>query len=157
MESCVKDGIKKLNNPLLKPDDITIYHDSLVNSLDWDKMGAAELIKGYRELSGNEAFSLLNDLEPPLFENLEEKHELLVSTMFLEGYTEIVEMPGLITGTNSAILNGNQVRWDFQPMAIIVNDFEMYAESRVINYWAFVLAGIVLLSLLVLLVIKAIR
>jgi hypothetical protein len=33
----------------------------------------------------------------------------------------------------------------------------MYAESRVINYWAFILAGVVVLVLLVLLVVKTVR
>ncbi len=66
-------------------------------------------------------------------------------------------MPGLITATNSAMLNGNQVRWEFQGGNVMVRDFEMYAESRVMNYWAFILAGLVMLALVVMLVVKAVR
>ena len=157
IESPLLDGMKKLNNPLLKPEDVTMYHDSLVGSFDWDKLEGTEIIDRYRELSGNEAFLLLKDIKPPLFEDLQKKYEMFLATVLLDGYTEIVEMPGLITGTNSAMLNGNQVRWDFQGGNIMVRDFEMYAESRVINYWAFVLAGVVMLALVLLLVIKAIR
>jgi hypothetical protein len=76
---------------------------------------------------------------------------------FIEGYTEVVEMPGLITGTNSEMLKGNQVSWDVHIEAFFVSDLVMYAESRVINYWAFILTGAVVLALLVLLVAKAVR
>jgi hypothetical protein len=157
IESVLIDGIKKLNNPLLKPEDVTMFHDSLVMDFDWNKLGGIEIIDGYRELSGNEAFSLLNDLKPPLFEDFQKKYESFLNTVLLDGYTEIVEMPGLITATNSAMLNGNQVRWEFQCGNVMVRDFEMSVESRVINYWAFVLAGVVMLALVVLLVVKAVR
>jgi len=157
IESVLQNGIEKLNSPLLKPEDLTMQHDSLIKYFDWDRLGFFEIIDGYRELSGNEAFLLLNDIKPPLFEDLQKKYEMMVSILLTEGYTEVVEMPGLITGTNSAMLNGNQVRWTFAPDSTLVRDFEMYAESRVINYWAFILAGVVMLTLVVLLVIKAVR
>ena len=157
IESVLLDGIKKLNNPLLKPEDVTMYHDSVAEYFDLDKWGEDKIIDGYCELSGNDAFLLLKDIKPPLFEDLQKKYEMFLSTVLLEGYTEIVEMPGLITATNSAMLKGNQVRWSFKPDTILVRDFEMYAESRVINYWAFVLAGVVMLTLVVMLVVKAVR
>ncbi len=103
------------------------------------------------------SFTLLYDLDPPIFEEYTKKMEKLGTIFQMEGYTEEVEMPGLITATNSAMLKGNQVRWDFQPMSVMIRDYEMYVESRVVNYWAFILGGIVLLSLVVLLVIKAAR
>jgi hypothetical protein len=99
----------------------------------------------------------LNKLEPSIFEDFMKKMKVLEAIFGLEGYTEEVEMPGLITATNSAMLKGNQVRWEFQPISVAASDYEMYAESRVINYWAFVLAGCVLLGLVVLLAVKAVR
>jgi hypothetical protein len=158
VESIIRDGIKRLNNPLLNPVDISVYHDSLSKQVDsWNDESPVTIIEDCRQWSGNDAFSLLNDLKPPLFEGFAKKMTVLDIVFKLEGYTEEVEMPGLITGTNSAMLNGNTVRWEFQPMNAIVSDYEMYAESRVINYWAFVVAGVVLLAFVVLLVIKAVR
>lgn len=158
VESILQNGIKKLNNPLLNPGDILIYHDSLYNKMeDWNFKEADDFIDCYSEWSGNEAFSLLHDLEPPLFEDFVKKIAVLDTIALIAGYTEVVEMPGLITSTNSTMLNGNQVRWEFQVMSVMISDFEMHAESRVINYWAFILTGIVLLALVVLLVIKAVR
>jgi len=158
VESIFRDGIKRLNNPLLNQVDISLYHDSLYNELDsWDDKSKLTIIEDCRKWSGNDAFLQLNDLKPPLFENFAEKVAALDTIFELEGYTEEVEMPGLITATNSPMLKGNQVRWDFQPMNVIVRDFEMYVESRVINYWAFILAGIVMLLFLILIIIKAFR
>lgn len=158
VESILQNGIKKLNNPLLNPGDIPIYHDSIYKKMeDWDFKKADDFIDFYSEWSGNKAFSLLHDLEPPLFEDFVKKIAVLDTIALIAGYTEVVEMPGLITSTNSTMLNGNQVRWEFQVMSVMISDFEMHAESRVINYWAFILTGIVLLALVVLLVIKAVR
>jgi len=158
VESIIQNGINRLNDPLLNSVDITVYHDSLYKKMEgFDIKEESDFTDCYLRWSGNAAFSLLNNLEPPLFEDFEKKLAGLESIFELEGYTEVVEMPGLITGTNSAMLKGNQVRWDFQAMYVIVRDLEMYAESRVINYWAFILAGIVMLALIVILVLKAFK
>jgi hypothetical protein len=158
VESIIQNGIIRLNNPLLNSENITIYHDSLYSQIEkFDIKEGNDFIECYQKWSGNEAFSLLNGLEPPIFEDFTKNISRLETILELEGYTEEAEMPGLITATNSAMLKGNQVRWDFQPIAALVCDYEMYAESRVINYWAFVLAGIVMLALVLLTVIKAVR
>jgi hypothetical protein len=158
VESIMRDGIKKLNNPLLNSVDISVYHDSLYKIVEKvDFKGENDLAEDYSKWSGNEAFLLLNNLEPPIFEDFMKKMKTLEVIFGLEGYVEEVEMPGLITATNSSVLKGNLVRWEFQPMSAAVSDYEMYAESRVINYWAFVLAGCVLLALVLLTVIKAVR
>jgi hypothetical protein len=157
VEAVTRDGIKKLNNPRLNSADISIYHDSLSKYLEnWDFKEEEDFIAWYLEWSGNEAFSMLYDLDPPLFEDIENKFEMFMTILELEAYTEEVEMPGLITATNSAMLKGNQVIWEFQAVSVMIRDYEMYVESRVVNYWAFILAGIILLALVVLLVIKAV-
>jgi hypothetical protein len=55
------------------------------------------------------------------------------------------------------MLKGNQVRWEFQPLSVAASDYEMYAESRVINYWAFVVLGIVILALVIVSIMNAAR
>jgi len=158
VESIIRKGIKRLNNPLLNPADVSIYHDSLFYKMaTFNYPNDYDFIDFYRQMSGNEAFLLLHEMEPPLFEEFANKLALVDTIFTIEGYTEEVEMPGLITATNSTMLNGNQVRWEFESISVLVRDYEMYVESRVINYWAFILAGMVLLALVVMLVIKAVR
>jgi hypothetical protein len=157
-ESTLKNGIKQIDNPALNAIDISRYHDSLnllITKSDQDK--TPDIIDSYRKWSGNEAFSLLHGIQPPLFDDFEKKIAVMDTILKAEGYTEDVEMPGLITGTNSTMLKGNHVSWDFQILNILVNDFEMYAESRVINYWAFIVLGIVILVLVILSIMNAVR
>jgi hypothetical protein len=158
VEAIMRDGILKLNDPSLSPESISAYHDSLsvkINSPDIKD--GNQIIDFYREWSGNEAFGQLKKLEPPIFNDFMQKFEDLDLYIQLEGYTNEVEMPGLITATNSSALNGNLARWALEPTSFILTDCEMYVESRVINYWAFALAGAVVLLLLVLLAVKAFR
>ena len=42
-------------------------------------------------------------------------------------------------------------------MAFLLEDYTMVAESRVINVWAFILSGLVLLGLIGLLVVKSLK
>ena len=58
---------------------------------------------------------------------------------------------------NSSALNGNRVTWEVFPMAFLLEDSPMVAESRVINVWAFVLSGMILLGLIILLVVKSLK
>jgi hypothetical protein len=158
VESIMQNGIDRLNDPLLNPVDVSIYHDSLCKKIDNSNYpDSVNFIDFYREWSGNEAFSQLHNLKPPLFEDFTKKWALVDTISGIESYTEEVEMPGLITGTNSSMLSGNQVRWEFESISVLVRDYEMYVESRVINYWAFVLAGCILLALLIMLTVKAVR
>lgn len=158
VESIIQNGIKKLNNPLLNSVDISVYHDSLYkNIVDLDFKEGKELTEEYSKWSGNEAFLMLNKMEPPIFEDFMQKIKVLEAIFELEGYTEEVQMPGLITATNSAMLKGNQVRWEFQPISVAASDYEMYAESRVINYWAFIVLGMVILALVIVSIMNAIR
>ncbi len=60
-----------------------------------------------------------------------------------------VVMPGLLVGTNGEAVEGNEVRWKFEGMQLLVTDFPMEARSRVTNVWAFVVTGLAVLLILV--------
>lgn len=160
IESIMKQGILRLNNPLLDTSHLKVYRDSLIANLKkWDLFGQDEFyfVDVYSEISGNDAYLLLKDLDPPIFDAFNMKVKDFGNLIGFEDYLEEVEMPGLLTGTNSTMLSGNQVRWDIQVDSFLLSDFEMVAESRVINSWAFLLAGAIVFVLLVLLVVKTLR
>jgi hypothetical protein len=158
IEGILRAGIKRLDNPALDTSVLTVYHDSIANAVEnWQIKSGDQLIDAFRDLTGNEAWSGLKGLQPPIFADFDHKITLIDTLFSIEGYTEVVEMPGLITATNSPMLKGNQVSWEFSNESILIRDYEMYIESRVINYWAFVLAGVVVFGLVVLLVVKAFR
>lgn len=158
IEGIMRDGIKRLNNPALDTSVLSVYRDSIAMAVENSNFKSGEqLIDTIGERTGNKTWSLLNDLQPPIFAGFDKKMELLDTLFSIEGYTEVVEMPGLITGTNSPMLKGNQVSWEFSNESILLRDYELYAESRVINYWAFILTGAVVLLLVILLAVKAFR
>ena len=58
-----------------------------------------------------------------------------------------IVMPGLLTGTNARSIEGNRLSWEDFLGASYVTDHTMWARSRVINWWAVVLTGAVVLFL----------
>lgn len=57
-------------------------------------------------------------------------------------YKFIIRMPGLLMTTNSTQIQGNETRWEFQGNNIYFDDVVLSCESRMINKWAFWVAGI---------------
>ena len=151
----MEDGIKKLNDPQLNPDNVTLYRDSIENKLHEYYENMNVYIDFYREWTGNESVNKLKTLEPQLFGELKEKISFLLNAVFMDEYSQTVEMPGLITETNSISVTGNKVSWKVNGDKIIFHNYEMKVESRVVNRWAFIVSGIILLLGLILLIIKA--
>ena len=108
----------------------------------------------YREWTGNKSVNKLKTLEPQLFGKLNEKISFLLNAVFMDEYSQTVEMPGLITETNSISVTGNKVSWKVNGDKFIFKDYEMRVESRVVNKWAFVVSGLLLLLVLILFIVK---
>jgi hypothetical protein len=60
-----------------------------------------------------------------------------------------IVMPGLLTATNARSIEGNRLTWEEFLGASYVADYTMWARSRVVNWWAVVLTGAVVLFLAV--------
>jgi hypothetical protein len=158
VEKIMTDGFFRLNDPRLDPKRIAEFHDSIGRVFSkWDSTNPGDLIKIYSKWMENPAVLRLNELQPPVFLDFEKKLTLLEQVLFMEEFRVEAEMPGLITATNSSVMKGNRVGWEVFPMAFMFEDYKMTAESRVINVWAFILSGIVLLGLVVLLVVKSMK
>jgi hypothetical protein len=157
-EKILTEGILKLNDPRLDAKRVPEYHDSIRVFLTNSKFSyEGELIDAYRTWTGNRAADRLKELQPLLFREFLEKTRFIDHFFTMEGFQVEAVMPGLITGTNSTALSGNQVSWDLFPMAFLLEDYTMEVGSRVINVWAFILSGLILLGLISLLVVKSIK
>ncbi|MFH1161163.1 MAG: hypothetical protein V1733_09490 [bacterium] len=158
IEQILKNGLIRLDDPSLNPATVANFHDSIRKKVEeWNFTNTNQFVDYYRQWTGDEAVSRLHQFTPPLFEEFARKVALLDSIFGMKEYLNVVEMPGMLTETNSYMLKGNQVSWEVQPMAILFTDYEMYLESRVVNNWAFVLTGIVILVLILVLVVKAVK
>lgn len=78
--------------------------------------------------------------------------------MLTSGYKRAaIVMPGLLTGTNARSIEGNRVVWEDFLGAAYIADYTMWARSRVINWWAVILTGGVVLVLAALPLVAMIR
>ncbi len=148
-------GLNQLDEPGLKDFDLSLYRDSIAaNVMKWSDGKFEVAIDALVAWSGNPELARLHDIEPPVFQDLDELNIYIAKLIFAEKYTLEAEMPGLITETNATMMHGNTVSWDIAPLSFYFEDYEMTVESRVVNYWAFIVSGIVILLLLIALIVK---
>jgi hypothetical protein len=74
-----------------------------------------------------------------------------------ESFTNAVILPGILLETNATDVKGSAVSWKFSVDQLQLRSFEMRASSRVVNEWAIVLTGVIVLALLGLLVLSLLR
>jgi hypothetical protein len=156
VEKILADGIRKLNDPRLEPKKVMVFHDSIVNAIAHFN-NTDELIDDYQKWTGDSIAHRLRQIQPPLFQEFDLKAEFLENLLSMQSFHAEAEMPGLITATNSTVLNGNRVAWDVYPMAFLLEDYTMSVESRIINVWAFFIAGFVIMALISFLVVKSLK
>lgn len=155
-----ENGIRNLDDSLLQAIDVRMYKDS-VHTYFFESLystdGQPQLMKSIDMLAlwtGKDEILQLHNADPSIFEDFNNKFIIYDNLIGMNAYNVVIEMPGLLTETNSYKLVGNQVKWRLNDQTFFFEDFEMYAESRVVNYWAFIVSGIVLLLLLIMLVVK---
>ena len=150
----LENGIDKLNDPQLNSKNVEKYRDSIENKLSSYYENMDIYIDFYKKWTGNESANELFTISPPLFEDLNKKVSFMLNAIFMDSYSQTVEMPGIITETNSLSVMGNNVSWKVDSDKFIFRDYEMTVESRVVNQWPVIVSGIFLLLVLILIFIK---
>ncbi len=151
----LENGIGQLEKVNISKQEVLAYQDSLYQQVkDWSFDSTATFIDMYAHWTGKENFLQLHQIEPPLFDSLDSKMQLFEKVLMMEEYTQVVQMPGLISQTNSLSINGNTVSWQVKPELFLMTDYEMLVESRIVNYWAFYLSGGMVVLLFISLLIR---
>ncbi len=65
-----------------------------------------------------------------------------------------VEVPGLLYETNATAIEDVVAKWQFTRGSFLYKDLELTLEYRTINYWFFMVVGVLLVILLVSLIVK---
>jgi hypothetical protein len=65
-----------------------------------------------------------------------------------DNYKFATRLPGILLETNSTKIEGAQAGWDLSYYDFFFRDYRMTAESRMVNSWAFIVAGMVVLAAL---------
>ena len=117
-----------------------------------------EWITGLKLAINESDSAAMEEAEEKVEEFLKESLALEISNeLMMESFQSYVEMPGIITETNSPSLMGNQVSWKISGLSFFFEDYGVIVESRIANTWAYVVAGIIFLVLVVVLIVKGRR
>lgn len=140
---------------------ISDYHVKLFDLISKDKKKEffadfLVLIKNSKNLKdGTKLFEKYFDkltaqrLNKYYFQDTKELETLFNSMSRYDGkYENSIILPGMITSSNSKIIEGNKVSWEFDQDNFKYLDYEMTAESREVNTWFIIVIGSVILLLL---------
>ncbi len=77
--------------------------------------------------------------------DLEKRYEEELFAGISEDYENELIMPGVLIDTNADMLKGDTLSWKVDLIEYLDSDFVMTAESKVTNFWAYVLSGLVII------------
>ena len=152
------EGVRRLNDPSLPLAHVAGMKDKLFEQSEkyfrMKNMDTVAIIFGRVLKSRNVKKAIALNMEG--FERLNEKRAFLEDNM-TNSYLNSVVMPGLITGTNAPTLEGNKASWKEYVKFAYFEDVEMWVESRVVNWWAIIVTGVVILALVALFLVAILR
>jgi hypothetical protein len=152
------DGVKTLNNPSLAPTMVELLKDSLYkrSAKAIDKRNLDTLRFIFAAVLGNPLVQKAWQANTPGFDEIKRRIEFEHKTNSHKYVTSVV-MPGLITGSNARKIEGNTATWeDFMDYARYF-EYTMSVESRQVNWWAVIVACILVVSLMTALIISVLR
>lgn len=103
-----------------------------------------DLLKGVGLIIKHPDIQVIRDKYVSRFDSFQKKlkfHEKACD----DNYKFAIRLPGLLLQTNSPKIEGSQTGWDLTYYDFFFKDYTMTAESRKVNAWAFIVAGMVLL------------
>jgi hypothetical protein len=151
-------GVRRLNDPSLSPTYVAGLKDKLFEQsakyFRMKKMDTLTIIFGHILKSRNVKKAIALNMEG--FQHLNDRRAFL-EEITSNSYLNSVVMPGLITGTNAPTLEGNKASWKDYVKFAYFKDVDMWVESRVINWWAIIVTGIVILALVAIFLVAILR
>lgn len=151
-------GAERAEDPELTPERLAGAKEELYRRCfgDGEPTRVAQLIESAGSVLGTRPVQRLLEANREGFEAFDRKMSFL-EEVATTGFTTRVEMPGLITDTNARAIEGTTVSWSDFKAYCYVRDYTMWVESRMINWWAIILTGVVVLALVGLFSISAVR
>ncbi len=153
------DRLKNLPDPPLDPSAVEAQRDRLFLEFQKKLEGLDEPSKLSALLERFFPIRQVRLLRPFLFDlykNVEKQWDFL-SQLGSDTYRHEVVLPGLLMDTNAATVEGNRASWKFDGERMLWEDYELHAESRTVNVWAFAATGAVIFCILAVLTVPLFR
>ncbi|TSA33297.1 MAG: hypothetical protein D4R64_14500 [Porphyromonadaceae bacterium] len=130
-----------------------IYH-FLIDSVKGDS--SDELLSGVGRAINHPDIQVVRSKYLSRFDGFKTKMKFYESASD-DSYKFTIRMPGLLLQTNSPKIEGSETGWELTYYDFFFKDYTITAESRKVNTWAFIVAGLVLLVALVSLITALLR
>ena len=139
--------LKQLDDPTIKIEKYSHIEDTLMtcveSAIELNDLG--EMTHKILEITQNYYDADVSSIQQPLQDLLFGLQRISASIFSMIGeFNVVVEMPGIILSTNSNIIEGNSVKWQFNHDRFALEDFSMVVESRALNKWAIYLTVILI-------------
>jgi len=152
------DGVKTLSNPSLTTSMVEPLKDSLyrksAKAIDKGKIDSLRII--FRAVLKNPLVDKAWQANAPAIEEVKRRFEFEHQTNSHKYFTNVV-MPGLITRSNAGKIEGNMATWQDFKEHVHHLEYTMWVESRQVNWWAVVIALVVVVSLVTMLILSVLR
>jgi hypothetical protein len=90
----------------------------------------------------------IEKLNPQAFKAVKTKIDNSINLFVAdEELINTISMPGLLLKTNADSIREAQAYWNYSEHYFYLNDYKLYAESRIVNKWAFAVTGIAIIFL----------
>jgi hypothetical protein len=136
-------GVELLDDPSLTREEVESRKEDLFQAV-YEKSPEPKraLIVGevFQSVLRTEKVQAAVEANAKEFEELEQKEEF-ESRILRNDYKAHVVMPGLITDTNAPTVEGNKATWNKFMTSCYFGEYELWVESRVVNWWAIILTG----------------
>ncbi len=154
VDAIIKAAVK-LNDPSLTEKMINDKKEVLFKMLADSKGDSDSLTSELNSIFNTKVFFKLKDVIRNENNSITKRAERMFDA---EGnYTNSVLMPGIIIKTNADRIEGNKVAWDFTSKRFTIKDFEMKAESRIMNLWAVYTSALILILIIAALLIPVVK
>ena len=107
-----------------------------------------DLMMAFDAILGEEIVSSIKASQPEFISYFEKKLEFFNDCLD-DNYHFSVKMPGLLVETNSNIIESSRLSWDVDFVDFYFKGLEIQSQSRIVNTWAFIVAGAIILLLLI--------
>ncbi len=148
-------GVRNLNDQSLTVEAVTTKKEELfkkcLNRFNSDNFDTVRII--FSNVLKTPLVNKVADANKTGFADFFNKKEFVDRILHTPYKTNII-MPGLITKTNAPTLEGNKASWNEFISYCYFNDFDLWVESEVTNWWVIILTGVIVIIAVLVLVIS---
>ncbi|MEA1876431.1 MAG: hypothetical protein U9N86_06170 [Bacteroidota bacterium] len=141
-------AMKQTNGISLKEEDVIAKKQEILElAIESDNDNVEEILVSFQTILDSTDVNRIGEQNKDLLGYVDQKIDFFENA-FVDNLHFTIRMPGLLINTNSNQIEGNSLSWEIDGFDAYFKDYPMKAESRIVNIWAFVVAGLALAILL---------